>query len=126
MRSLLRKITPAKLHLAPQLERKIVREAQGRVLSGPFKGMRYTDLNYHGVRFPQILGTYEKEIHETLNRFLQLKFDLIVVVGAAEGFYPVGFALRTNSEIEIEIRAPPRNGKGTSRRIIPGDLRREA
>jgi hypothetical protein len=64
--------------------------------------MRYTaERDYGGVWFPKILGTYEKEIHGTLDRLLQLKFDLIVVVGAAEGFYPVGFALRTNSEIEI-------------------------
>ena len=113
MRSLLRKIIPAKLHLAPQLENKIVREAQGRVVSGPFSGMRYTvGRNYGGVWFPKILGTYEKEIHGILDRFLRLKFDLIVVVGAAEGFYPVGFALRTNSEIEIvSFEAKPSLGK---------------
>ena len=36
-----------------------------------------------------------------MGRLLQLNFDLVVIVGAAEGFYPVGFALKTNSEIEI-------------------------
>jgi hypothetical protein len=108
-RTLLRKIIPANLHLAAQLQRKILREAAGRVIGGPFKGMRYTELSYGGVNFPKILGIYEKELHGTLERLLQLKFDLVVVVGAAEGFYPVGFALRTNSEIQIVTfdAAPP-------------------
>jgi len=45
MRALLRKITPAKLHLSEQLKRRVLRETGGHVLGGPFKGMRYTEVD---------------------------------------------------------------------------------
>ena len=61
--------------------------------------MRYVPLGYGSACVPKILGTYEKEISSTLEALLELEFDVIVVVGAAEGFYPVGFALKTKAQI---------------------------
>ena len=63
------------------------------VLSGPFSGMRYLKNNFLGPALPRWLGTYEAELHGVIcDRILQKKYDLILVVGSAEGFYACGFA----------------------------------
>jgi hypothetical protein len=106
MKSILRKIVPTHLHLNAQLQRRILRESNGRVLGGLFRDMRYVPLSYGNACVPKILGTYEKEISSALEALLELEFDVIVVVGAAEGFYPVAFALKTKAQI-ISFEANP-------------------
>jgi hypothetical protein len=42
-----------------------------------------------------LLGTYEKELHEAMERLItRTKYDAIVDVGSAEGYYTVGLAMR--------------------------------
>jgi hypothetical protein len=70
------------------------------VRSGPFAGLRYVE---EAVGAPhladclpaKLLGSYERELHPALERLLQHDFGAIVNVGAAEGYYAVGLALRT-------------------------------
>jgi hypothetical protein len=56
--------------------------------------MRYLDVSFGSTLFPKILGTYELEIHSHLARLCEHPFDLIVNIGAAEGYYAVGLARR--------------------------------
>ena len=66
-----------------------------KILSGPFKGMKYPDLISHGSAiFPKILGTYEREINEIVEKIIKCNYDIIIDVGCAEGYYAVGLALR--------------------------------
>ncbi|MCL1463529.1 hypothetical protein [Argonema galeatum] len=69
----------------------ILKIANGRVLSGPFKGMKFTLEN---PDLPKILGTYELEIDSAIKRIEAHRFDLIINVGAGEGYYAVGTALK--------------------------------
>ena len=64
MRNLIRKIVPKKWHIAQQLERKVLQQSQGRVLAGPFRGMRLTQGDRGSVYLPKILGSYEKNSTE--------------------------------------------------------------
>lgn len=66
------------------------------VLSGPFKGLRYpASKSLNSSFFPKLLGTYEKELHEIIERVLQTNpYETIVDVGTAEGYYAAGFAMR--------------------------------
>jgi hypothetical protein len=65
------------------------------VLDGPFKGLKYPFWKSAGAAFsPKILGTYEKELHPTFYRIFKNNYTDIVNVGAAEGYYAVGLALR--------------------------------
>src|SRR4051812_25100194 len=78
-------------------ERKLRRLSNGRVLGGPFKGMRYFP-PYQGVGWRhRVLGTYEAEIHGAIERVVEQGFTRVINVGAAEGYYTVGFALRMPS-----------------------------
>jgi hypothetical protein len=48
----------------------------------------------HGNKFYYVLGTYERELHETIEMLCQRPFQRIVNVGAGDGYYAVGLALR--------------------------------
>lgn len=65
------------------------------VMDGPFKGLRYPPLSqWASCRFEKILGAYEHELHGLVRRLAAAKqYDLIVNVGAAEGFYTAGLAM---------------------------------
>ena len=66
------------------------------VLSGPFKGMKYPFLEAAGsVLVPKILGTYEKELHPYIEQIIKNNYSAILDISSAEGYYAVGFALRS-------------------------------
>lgn len=67
------------------------------VKSGPFKGMRYVSQSPWGGLIPRLIGYYEQELHPVLDRIFQRRYDTVVDVGCAEGYYAVGLALRLPS-----------------------------
>lgn len=78
-----------------------------RVLSGPFASMRYLTKSAMSAYYPKILGTYERELHDVVQRIIALEPDLIVDVGAAEGYYAVGFARRLPATRVIAYEIDP-------------------
>lgn len=91
MIALLKRIVPRRLHPRAYLCNLTEKRCAQRVFSGPFAGMRYIHARGSGFH-PVMLGTYEKELHPVLERELALERDLMVDVGAGEGYYAVGFA----------------------------------
>jgi hypothetical protein len=70
------------------------------VQGGPFRGMRYLPqlatadgLLRHAV-VPKLLGCYEAELHDTLTCVFGRRYQRIINVGCAEGYYAVGLALQ--------------------------------
>lgn len=96
------------LLLAHRAQFKLYTAANGRVLAGPFKGMRFppprvaNELreilpveggcpNIAGL----LLGTYEDELHESIETLLANRsYNAIVDVGCSIGYYAVGLAMR--------------------------------
>jgi len=64
------------------------------VASGPFRGMHYRVTSLNSAWYPKAIGLYERELHDVIEECIQGQPDLIVDVGAAEGYYAVGLALR--------------------------------
>jgi hypothetical protein len=64
------------------------------VQSGPFAGMTLSMRASwgHGDMLPKLLGYYEQELHESLVDIVSAQPDLVINVGAAEGYYAVGLA----------------------------------
>ncbi|MBX7207810.1 MAG: hypothetical protein K1X78_05850 [Verrucomicrobiaceae bacterium] len=63
------------------------------VIEGPFRGLKYPPLEqWASCRFEKINGTYEHELHPLLARLAAKPYTTVINVGAAEGFYTVGFA----------------------------------
>jgi hypothetical protein len=82
-------------------------EAQGKVQSGPFSGMRYIQSSAGSALAPKILGTYELELWSPFEKIIAQAPSFIVDIGAAEGFYAVGLALRLPNCRIIAFEAEP-------------------
>jgi glycosyltransferase involved in cell wall biosynthesis len=65
------------------------RQTDGRVVAGPFAGMRFGLPVPH---LPAYLGTYELELRPLLADLAGTRFDMVLNVGAADGYYAAGFA----------------------------------
>jgi hypothetical protein len=65
-----------------------------RVRHGPFAGMRYIDGSIGSAYLPKLLGTYERELVSVIEAECVRRPRLIIDLGAAEGYYAVGLALR--------------------------------
>ena len=65
-----------------------------QVAQGPFQGMQYVALAYCSEVLPKLVGTYECELISAIEAICQAGCDRIVDIGAAEGYYAVGMALR--------------------------------
>lgn len=71
------------------------------VKNGPFLGMVYPSFQSVGSTiFPKIIGSYEAELHATIETLIGRRFEYVYDVGCAEGYYAIGFALR-NPEAKI-------------------------
>jgi precorrin-6B methylase 2 len=64
------------------------------VVGGPLRGMRYLDdlERASGDLVAKLLGTYERELHPVFEEWIAARYEHIVDVGCAEGYYAVGLA----------------------------------
>ena len=69
-----------------------LRPARLRVVSGPFRGMPYGIQACASAHSAKVLGTYEKELHGIIGEIQYERFEKIIDIGAAEGYYAVGMA----------------------------------
>ena len=108
-----RKVIPPRFRPTGYLENLVRARTNGRIPCGPFTGMRHTHSaagNAH-IHIPKLLGIYERELNPYIEQACALNFPLIVDVGAAEGYYAVGMALRnptarvTAFEMDAKARA---------------------
>ncbi len=90
--------------------------AHGRVLAGPFAGMDYSGvISYCSASYPKLLGSYEFELHRTWQTLFTRKYDLIVDVGAADGYYAVGLARMFPDLPVLAYEANPKARQSLSR-----------
>jgi hypothetical protein len=69
---------------------------RGRVLAGPFAGMRYpaSFVPRMLISGPYQVGSFELELHPAVERIVAERPATVVNVGSAEGYYAVGMAMR--------------------------------
>ena len=71
------------------------------VRSGPFQGMTLLNRTSEGNVAPKLLGCYEQELHDVIERCIETPYEYVVNVGCGDGYYAVGLARRMpNSEIK--------------------------
>lgn len=85
-----------RLFPAEWADRRVRDKFGGQVQSGPFAGMAYPDdaLGTVNLLAPKLLGVYELELHDEVERLIAWAPQLVVNVGAADGYYAVGVARR--------------------------------
>lgn len=91
IRRLLGAAVPQRCHPHYYL-RNLLGQAEGRVIGGPFAGLRYVDRAVCSALWPKLLGTYEMELHPAVHEILRLRPSLVIDIGAAEGYYACGIA----------------------------------
>lgn len=88
----------------------------GKVFSGPFKGMKYVESSIASAHLPKLLGTYELELHPYIEKICKKNIQNIVNVGAGEGYYAVGLAIR-NPDAEINAFETSIQGRSLIRKM---------
>jgi hypothetical protein len=79
----------------------VFERTNGFVVRGPFQSMKilpkweWGDSDCAG----KLLGIYECELYDSIEEVIQNNHDLIMNIGCAEGFYGVGFGMRTDAQI---------------------------
>jgi hypothetical protein len=76
------------------------------VSGGPFAGLEYPDTTPLSL-VPKLLGLYERELHGAIEAAIRAQPELIVNVGAADGYYAVGLARRCPAARVIVYEADP-------------------
>ncbi len=77
-----------------------------KVLSGPFEGMQYVKQATGAAYLPKLLGTYERELTGSIEKVIAGDHDLLVDVGAAEGYFAVGLATRCEAPVVTYEMSP--------------------
>lgn len=91
----------------------IWRQTGGRVAGGPFVGMRCVRSSVGSEWPPKLLGTYELELAEIIEEAVHKHYDCIVNIGAGEGYYAIGLALRIPQAQVICFELDPRGRRLT-------------
>jgi len=105
LRAPLRAVAAPHWHFATQL----VRKASGdRVVAGPFRGMAL-NLSPLSARhlLGYILGSQELELRDPIERIIARGYATILNVGAADGYYAVGLAMRSRRSRVIAFEMLP-------------------
>src|SRR5437016_6027102 len=89
-----RDFVPRSLRPIRYLGRLAMRRTNSTVIAGPFAGMKYIGSSVASAHIPKLLGTYEREIAGIVEEICWRKPAVLIDVGAAEGYYAVGFAMR--------------------------------
>src|SRR5207302_964150 len=92
--NLIRSFTPKRMRPIGYLTDLARRKTNLCVNSGPFKGMLYIGTAFCSAYIPKLIGTYERELTNIVEEICARMPPLIVDVGAAEGYYAIGFATR--------------------------------
>lgn len=83
-------MVPPALRPQAYYERFVYRKTGGKVAGGPFAGLRYPAKAIGSALLPKLIGLYEKELSPVIEQAIARPFDLVVDIGAAEGYYAVG------------------------------------
>lgn len=78
----------------PALEQRFISEHGATVHAGPFQGLQYIERSAGSSLLPKLIGSYEQELNEELEKLLKIPFKTIIDVGCAEGYFAVGCAWR--------------------------------
>src|SRR5260221_10622774 len=70
-----------------------IKQHGNKVMSGPFAGMIYITRSAGSSLLPKLIGSYECELHNVIDRIIKTSYDTVVDVGSAEGYYAVGLAI---------------------------------
>lgn len=72
----------------------LVEKIGNKIYSGPFKGMTLIKEAQVGYYVPVLLGCYEYELHEVVEKIIARQYKQILNIGCSHGYYATGLAQR--------------------------------
>lgn len=87
-----------------------------RVQNGPFAGMRFVERATHGSHASKLLGCYEQELHPIIMGLPGRRYEAVVNIGCAEGYYAVGLKRLMPSTQVFAYDIDP-HGREATRRV---------
>jgi SAM-dependent methyltransferase len=86
-----------------ELTNLIFQRTNGIVYQGPFKGMKILPRWSwgDGDSAGKLLGLYECELFSSIEQVIDSRPDLVLNIGSAEGFYGIGFGMRTDAQVVL-------------------------
>ena len=77
-----------------------------RCIAGPFRNVELPRETWTRHISPKLLGTYESELHATLEACCARRYRRVIDIGAADGFYAAGLAMRLGQRV-VAFEADP-------------------
>jgi hypothetical protein len=77
------------------------------VIAGPFEGLKYVYTSVGSAYYNKLIATYEIELHEQVQRLVDIRPTKIIDVGTAEGYYAAGFARAVESAEVVAFEGDP-------------------
>jgi hypothetical protein len=81
------------------------------VQGGPFAGMRYPEemvrADIESPFMPKLLGCYEMECNPFIEEICSRPYDQVINIGASEGYYAVGLAMRMRTAKIVAFETSP-------------------
>lgn len=90
-----------------QGEKRAYRLTGGQIVSGPFAGLRMVAETGGIPLAPALFGTYEMEIHPFLEQAITSGFDLVINIGAGQGYYSAGLLMRLPEARAVAFESDP-------------------
>ncbi len=81
---------------------------EGVIKAGPFKGVRFGGESVWGGIAPYLVGSYECELHETIEALVAKGYRTVIDIGCAEGYYAIGLAVRLEEAEVFAFDIDPR------------------
>ena len=107
----IRHLIPERFRPIGYLKELTRRRTDCSVFKGPFAGMRYIQFAHGSPYIPKLLGIYERELLPQVEALIARRPRLVIDIGAAEGYYAVGLALRLPEARIIAFEMEPRSRK---------------
>ncbi len=109
-------VIPGWFHPSQYLTRLARKRTGCQVRSGPFKGVRYTKESIGSAYIPKLLGIYERELVPQVEQICAAGPAVVVDIGAAEGYYAIGLAVR-NPKAKVIAFETERSGQAALREM---------
>jgi hypothetical protein len=92
-----------------RVTRRFVAEYGLRVRRGPFAGLRFPQavIGRNPFLTSKLIGSYEFELHPWIERLVSKPFEIVADIGAADGYYVAGLAMRMPDARVIAWEADP-------------------
>jgi len=81
-------------HRSILIQNTFIKEQGLSVLTGPLAGLDFISQSSEGCHVAKLLGTYEQPLQPFIQDVINERYDTVINIGCAEGYYAVGLARR--------------------------------